>query len=47
MHAHGGRRDSRDVFREIRPVTSMVEVSALIDENMLIEIEAEAFIGNA
>jgi enamine deaminase RidA (YjgF/YER057c/UK114 family) len=34
--AHG------DVFREILPATSMVEVRSLIDPAMLVEIEAEA-----
>jgi enamine deaminase RidA (YjgF/YER057c/UK114 family) len=36
--AHG------EVFRAIRPVTSMVEVAKLIDPDMLVEIEAEAII---
>lgn len=36
--AHGA------VFTEIRPVTTMVEVSALINADMLVEIEAEAYI---
>ncbi len=34
----------REFFTEIRPATSMVEVSRLIDPEMLVEIEAEAFV---
>lgn len=33
-----------DVFATVRPVTSMVEVSRLIDPEMLVEIEAEAIV---
>ena len=33
-----------DYFKNIRPATSMVEVRALIDPAMLVEIEAEALI---
>jgi enamine deaminase RidA (YjgF/YER057c/UK114 family) len=34
-----------EFFADIRPATSMVEVRALIDPDMLVEIEAEAVIG--
>ncbi len=37
--AHG------EVFREIRPASTMVEVSRLISPDMLVEIEADAVIG--
>jgi enamine deaminase RidA (YjgF/YER057c/UK114 family) len=35
------------VFGTIRPVTTMVEVGRLIDPRMLVEIEADAIVGNA
>jgi enamine deaminase RidA (YjgF/YER057c/UK114 family) len=33
-----------EVFGQVRPVTSMVQVAALIDPAMLVEVEAEAFV---
>ena len=33
-----------EVFREVRPATTMVEVSRLIEPEMLVEIEADALI---
>jgi enamine deaminase RidA (YjgF/YER057c/UK114 family) len=33
-----------EVFGDVRPVTTMVEVSALIAPELLIEIEADAYV---
>jgi enamine deaminase RidA (YjgF/YER057c/UK114 family) len=38
--AHG------EVFGEIRPAATMVEVSRLIDPDMIVEIEADAVVGD-
>ena len=39
-------RAHREAFGKIMPATTMVEVSRLIDERMLVEIEADAIIAD-
>ncbi len=36
-----------EVFADIRPVTTMVEVSALIAPDLMVEIEADAYVSGA
>jgi enamine deaminase RidA (YjgF/YER057c/UK114 family) len=39
--AHG------QIFRDIRPAATMVEVSCLVDPDMLVEVEVDAVVGEA
>ncbi|MCW3049455.1 MAG: hypothetical protein JWO74_3739 [Solirubrobacterales bacterium] len=39
-------RAHREVFGDVLPVTAMVEVSALIDPRMLVEVEVEAYLAS-
>ena len=44
-HADLVARAHGEVFGQIRPVTTMVVVAALLDPAMLVEIELEAYVG--
>lgn len=38
-------RVHRKFFGDVRPATTLVEVSGLVDDRMLVEVEAEAWVG--
>jgi len=44
-HAEGAGRAHAEAFSEVRPASSMIVVTGLLDPRWLVEIEAEALIG--
>jgi enamine deaminase RidA (YjgF/YER057c/UK114 family) len=42
--SHRSGRTHGEIFREIRPAATMVEVKALINPELLVEIEATAIV---
>ena len=46
-HAEGAGRAHGEVFGGVRPASTMLAVGALVSPEMLVEVEADAFIGGA
>lgn len=46
-HADGAGRAHGEVFGSVRPASTMLAVRALVSPDMLVEIEADAFVGGA
>jgi len=45
-HAEAVMRAHGEIFAEIRPAATLVAVSRLVDDRLLVEIEADAMIGD-
>src|SRR6478672_8174908 len=45
--AYTQARVALEIFAEVRPASTMVQVTALIDPDLLVEIEADAVVGSS
>jgi enamine deaminase RidA (YjgF/YER057c/UK114 family) len=46
-HWHDAMRAHGEIFHDIRPASTLVEVTALVRPDLLLEIEVDAVIGNS